>query len=202
MPRKLYARPAFQSRDQEAVFEIVRRHPFGVLVTVDEQGSPRATHVPMTLHAGGSILRGHVARGNPHQALLDRPTLAVFNGPHAYIDPTAYAEPDVPTWDYVAAHLRGPMRRITVEHDRDALSGIIRDLLEATNPGGPHTFDELDGDYIEALLRGIVGFEMTVQSAEGIEKLSQNRPAGDRQAVGEQLCEAGRAVLDAMHRRQ
>jgi transcriptional regulator len=49
-------------------------------------------------------------------------------------------------------------------------------------------------DYIEAMLRAIVGFEIEISDVVGKFKGSQNRPAVDRAAVREALLEAGRSA--------
>ncbi len=47
----------------------------------------------------------------------------------------------------------------------------------------PWPFDSLADDYVAAMLRGIVAFEIPIDRLEGKAKLSQNRGAADRARV-------------------
>src|SRR5689334_11890616 len=111
----MYIPPHFAASDPQLGLDIIDRHSFATLVTVHD-GLPFATHLPLLLEQRGPrrTLVGHVARANPkwqHLELGQR-VLAVFAGPHAYVSPTWYEpRPDnVPTWNYVAVHVRGRPR--------------------------------------------------------------------------------------------
>ncbi|HWC63867.1 MAG TPA: FMN-binding negative transcriptional regulator, partial [Rhizomicrobium sp.] len=55
----------------------------------------------------------------------------------------------------------------------------------------PWTVEEAPADYIQAMLRGIVGFELAIEKLEGKWKLNQNRTAADLQGVKEALAREG-----------
>jgi transcriptional regulator len=55
---------------------------------------------------------------------------------------------------------------------------------------------DLPDSYVEEMLKGIIGFDITVTRLEGKYKLSQNRPAGDRPRVIAAL--EGRGDNDAL----
>jgi transcriptional regulator len=62
------------------------------------------------------VLTSHLARANPHwRALVSgAPSLALFQGPHAYVSPSWYASKAehgkvVPTWNYIAVHAHGTL---------------------------------------------------------------------------------------------
>jgi transcriptional regulator len=50
-------------------------------------------------------------------------------------------------------------------------------------------------DYIDAMVRAVVGIEITIERLEGKSKLSQNREARDVQGAVEGLRERGRLVM-------
>jgi transcriptional regulator len=181
----MYVPPHFAETDTARLHDFIERNSFGLLVSgVD--GAPFATHLPLLLDRGAGphgTLIGHVARANPQwRELPDRPALAVFSGPHAYVSPTWYeAENVVPTWNYVAVHATGPVQLV---EDPGELFDIVRrtvERYEAAQPrpwllGAPSTFTD-------RLLAQIVGFRLPIERLEGKWKLSQNHPAERRAKV-------------------
>ena len=114
----MYVPKHFDPADPAWCHALMARESFALLVSTGTDGLPFATHLPLLLDADrgpqGTIV-GHLARANPHARLLaeGRPTLAVFQGPHAYISPGWYAtHPSVPTWNYVAVHATGRPRLV------------------------------------------------------------------------------------------
>lgn len=201
----MYVPKAFREDRQQVLHALIRQHSFGTLVTTG--GGLTATHLPFLLDAGrgdhGTLL-GHLARANPQWESFgdEREALAVFQGPHAYISPSWYDIPlSVPTWNYVAVHAYGIPRIIADE-------AALRAILEATVRTYEAAFEKpwdmahLPDDYVEHMMRGVVGFEIPIDRLEGKRKLSQNRPAEDRQGVVEGLREQDgaleRAVADLM----
>jgi transcriptional regulator len=49
---------------------------------------------------------------------------------------------------------------------------------------------DLPDDYLDRMMRAIVGFEIPITRLEGKLKLSQNRPEGDRRHVVAELSES------------
>jgi transcriptional regulator len=158
------------------------RHAFALLVTARE-GACEATHLPLWLERERGplgTLFGHVARANPHWRSFDgrTPALAVFSGPHAYVSPRWYAEPGVPTWDYVAVHAEGVPR---VVDDPEAVRALLVRLTDAyEGPGGHAALPEA---LVARLVKGIVAFELPIERLVGKRKLSQNKSAADRAGV-------------------
>jgi transcriptional regulator len=181
----MYVPPHFAVTDPAALHDFIEAHGFGLLVS-QFGGGPFATHLPFLLdRAAGShgTLIGHVARANPHwRELADRPALAVFSGPHAYVSPTWYeAENTVPTWNYVAVHATG---RAEVVEGRDELWDIVRRTTDHYEAGMPRPWrTEPDSTFVDRLLAQIVGFRLTIEKLEGKWKLNQNHPAERRAKV-------------------
>jgi transcriptional regulator len=169
----------------------IRKIGFGTLVTNAASGM-LASHVPLMLDTSKGeqgILYGHIARGN----LQWRDTtpgsegLAIFLGPDAYVTPRWYQTKKddgkvVPTWNYVAIHVRGP---VTFFEDPERLREIVTELtaLHESAAEDPWKVTDAPVDYIQAQLKSIVGFEMPITRVEGKWKMSQNRPEPDREGV-------------------
>jgi transcriptional regulator len=185
----MYLPAHFIENDPARLETLIRGNSFGVLVSVHE-GLPVASHLPLLYdrHVGkNGRLIGHMARGNPQwKSLADGQTvLAIFQGPHAYISPSWYESPGVPTWNYAVAHLYGKAALI---EERDALEGIVRRLTAFHEPGaGEAGAPGVSPEMWSRLLGMIVGFEIEVAEIQGKFKLSQNRSREDQRRVAEAL---------------
>lgn len=187
--RTLYAPDAYAAADPAA---IVRRYPFALFITSGPEGM-LATSVPMFFETDASqhTLVGHMARRNKHAAALTagQSALAVFAGPHAYISSSWYREkPTVPTWNYLTAHVRGTIEPID---DAQLQLDILRRSADVMEGGSeaPWTLEQAPAGRVEFLLPMIRSFRMTVEKIEGVTKLSQTHPPGDRLRVIERLLE-------------
>lgn len=174
----MYQPPQFKSSDAAIAAEVMRRHPFASLISVDDDGLPFVTHLPLHLQQrdGGFSLLGHCARPNPHWRFLQqRPTAVVtFLGPHAYLSPAVY--PDrarVPTWNYLAVHCT--VRAALVE-DAAAKDRLLKQLIADHEPSYAQQWRSLGEDFAGKMLAGIVGFELQVIDLQCKLKLNQHRP--------------------------
>ena len=173
--------------------DLVRQHPLGTLITLDAAGDPVADEVPFLRvpRAGQSdLLLGHVARANPlwQTHPLHRPVRVVFKGVDAYISPNWYPSKAehgraVPTWNYTVVQASGPLTLL--EPGSAALRDLLRQLTaehEAHQPR-PWTLEEAPADYIDGVLRAVVGLRIEVQQWQGKWKTSQNQPQANRAGV-------------------
>jgi transcriptional regulator len=198
----VYVPEHFRESRSEVLQAFVERHPLATLVATTAQGLT-ANHIPLRaqlLAGGGGELRGHIARANPlwRELAPGAPVLAVFTGADSYISPGYYPSKRqhgkvVPTWNYAAVHVHGTIR--FVEHAAWLLDFVssLTDVHEAQRPQRWRVSDA-PADYIEGMLRAIVGLEITVTSVVGKFKSSQNRPPADRAAVNAALRAAGRSA--------
>jgi transcriptional regulator len=191
----------FHIQDRNSMAALVRELGFGVLFVTTEQG-PRSVHVPVLLNGGQ--LRFHVSRGN-----MVYPTLAagggalfVANGPHAYISPEWYGLEDrVPTWNYVAVELEGPIRAL----DQEELVRLVDDLSSVNEarlaPKVPWTRDKMSPGRFEGLVKAIAGFEMEIADWRGTAKIDQDKPDAVRARIAEALAEVGeREMAETMRK--
>jgi transcriptional regulator len=188
----MYAPPVFREDRVDVMQDLMRAHPFATLITI-EDGQLNANHIPFALHIeGGSefgILRGHVARPNPVWSEFDAAidALVVFQGAHHYVTPSWYPSKAehgkvVPTWNYAIVHAQGPLRAV---EDPDWLLAHLHTMTDGQETGrdAPWNVDDAPPDYIEKMVRGIVGLEIPITRLDGKWKMSQNRNAADRAGV-------------------
>jgi transcriptional regulator len=200
----MYVPKHFKEDDVAVLHRAIREIAFGTLVSMGGEGL-EASHVPMLIDpdpAPFGTLHGHVARANPHWRAPANGgrSLAIFLGPHAYVSPSWYPTKRatgkvVPTWNYVAVHAFGVPRFVD---DRDALRDIVTRLTVAHEGLRPTPWAVTDAppDYIEAMLKAIVGFAMPIERLEGKWKLSQNRPEDDVRGVRSGLAAEGGAATE------
>jgi transcriptional regulator len=191
----MYLPSHFREERLELLHEFIERHPLGAVVVV-ANGELTADHLPMLLARGEGekgTLHGHVARANPLWKSIapGSDVLVIFGGANAYVSPSWYAEKAltgkvVPTWNYAVAHVRG---RIEFYDDGPRLHALVSSLTnhhEGAQPT-PWSVDDAPQPYVQAQLRAIIGFEITIHDVVGKFKASQNRSEADRAGVGAAL---------------
>ncbi len=190
----------FHIQDREAMAALVRDLGFGVLFVASADG-PRAVHVPVLID--GDRLRFHVSRGNAVHGALAAGVDALFvaTGAHAYISPEWYGLEDrVPTWNYVAVELEGPVRPL----DREALIGLMDDLSADQEarlaPKPAWTRAKMSEGRFEGLLKSITGFEMQIAAWRGTAKVDQDKPREVRDRIADALADRGERDMAATMR--
>ena len=182
----MYSPMAFQIEEREAMHALMRENSFATLITIDAEGASFATHLPLLLdsEAGeAGTLRAHMARANPQWRHFQegREVLVVFQGAHAYISPSWYGvQPSVPTWNYAAVHAYGVPRLL----DASGLKTLLYATVALYEGKGEAEWQfEMGQEYVEQMMRGIVGFEIPITRLQGKLKMSQNRSETDRRHV-------------------
>lgn len=202
----MYLPDAFKADDLCELDRLAGYNAFGTLVS-QIGGAPFVSHLPVLYRRAGDrvSLTGHWARANPQWREIEgQRVLFILHGPHAYISPRWYLEPEknVPTWNYAVAHVYGQVRVI---HDVAELERIVTGLAGQYEAGAekPWRFEDT-GEAGRARLKAIVGFEL---SADGIQvkmKLNQNHLSGNVRGAIAGLREEGSAgdlvVADWMER--
>jgi transcriptional regulator len=195
----MHPNPAFRRDDRALLETLIDEIGFGMVFATTPDG-PRVAHVPL-VSTGDGALQFHIARGNGLAKHLDGATvLAVINGPDGYVSPRWYEDQgQVPTWNYVSLELEGRVRRM----DSDGLLGHLEALSareEARLAGESWTMDKSPPDYIRRLMAGIIGFELEILGWRETLKLSQNKPADERERVAAGLEASGSAAIAALMR--
>jgi transcriptional regulator len=187
----MYVPPVFDEPRLEVLHDLMRARPLATLVTLASSGL-NANHVPLLVFeepAPFGLLRGHVARANPvwSDFSKDVEALAVFHGPNAYISPTWYPTKKetgnvVPTWNYVAVHAYGFLRVVDdpvwVRAQIEALTARNESAFTA-----PWAVADAPPEFIDKMIRSIVGIEIVITRLSGKWKVSQNQPPQNQLGV-------------------
>ena len=195
----MYLPAHFAETRPEELQRIIREHPLGMLVTHGSHGLD-ADHIPFEYDPGDDglgVLSAHVARANPvwQRCPSGTPVMVVFRGAQAYVSPNWYpskheAHRQVPTWNYEVVHAHGTL---TVHDDERFVRRIVARLTrrhEAAEPK-PWKMGDSAPEFIDGMLRNIVGIEIAVASLVGKRKLSQNKEARDRLGAADTLAARG-----------
>lgn len=198
----MYIPSHFAEPDPVALHAVIRAHPLGALVVAGSEGLD-SVHAPFLVDpepAPFGTLRCHVARANPIWRACGegRDALVLFRGPSAYVTPSWYPTKRetgkvVPTYNYVAVQAKGRARAV---EDAAWLRTLVTRLTETFEHGraAPWHVTDAPADYVDTMLKAIVGLEVPVASLVGTFKVSQNRGAADRAGVRDGL--AARAQGD------
>jgi transcriptional regulator len=192
----MHTNPAFRQDPSAKNLAFARTRGFGVL-TVNGPDGPYASHIPFLLNAEASFADLHLARSNPiARAGLPMPALLAISGPDAYISPDWYGPHDqipdqVPTWNYVAVHLRGTLEALP----DDALRPHV-DALSAEHEGRiagkrPWTSAKMTEGAMPRMMRMILPFRFRIASVEGTWKLNQNKTPEVRARAASALSQGG-----------
>jgi len=191
----MYTPRSFAIDDLQQIQQQMRDTRLAVLVTHGAQGL-QASHLPLLLRpdeGANGTLYGHFARANPQWKDLQdgAEALVIFAGPDAYVSPGFYPSKAehgkaVPTWNYIAVHAYGTAEVFT---DTGRLHDLVSALTDRHETGRPQPWKVTDApaDYIDGMLKAVVGFALPIQRLEGKRKLGQNRSSADIAGVREGL---------------
>lgn len=191
----MYVPAHFDESRPDVLHALIAQQAFGSLITHGGSGLD-ANHIPFELVAGDGglgVLHAHVARANPvwQEVANGDDVLVIFHAGDAYISPNWYpskhvAHRQVPTWNYVVVHAHG---RITVRDDERFVRGVVARLTrthEASQPA-PWKMTDAPADYIDTMLKSIVGLQIDITRLIGKRKLSQNKDTRDIAGAGKAL---------------
>ena len=213
----MYIPPSFRENDPAVMQDFISEHPFGALITSSASTGLFATHMPWLMdwsRGPHGVLQGHIARANPQHGFSESGSskggpssggpssggtdaLVLFTGPDAYVTPSWYPTKAlhgkvVPTWNYVAVHVYGRLRFID---DGDFLMRHL-DMLTARHEGErshPWAMQDAPREFLDQMVKAIVGVEVEITRLEGKWKLSQNRSAADIDGVVDGLSSSAAA---------
>jgi len=195
----MYLPKHFEETRVQVLHDLIRTYPLGALVVLTARGLD-ANHIPFEVDPDPTpfgTLRGHIARANPlwRDFSRDVEALAIFQGPGIYISPSWYPTKKetakvVPTWNYAVVHAHGALQFID---DRAWLRAFVERLTNRHEAERRERWKVTDAppDYIEKQLGAIIGLEIPIARLIGKWKVSQNRPAQDRDGVVEGLLQEG-----------
>ena len=200
----MYLPKHFAVEDQALLAQLISEYPLATLIG-NLEGHLEVNHLPLMLSADKTKLYGHIARVNPLIKIANSSNTnvtAVFNGPNAYVTPAWYPSKKetgkvVPTWNYAVVHIEGTIKLI---EDPQWLRGHVAQMTNIHEPTyqSDWKLDDAPEEYVQMMLRAIVGIEIEIQSMVGKFKLSQNRPAEDYDAVVGELKQSPQEMLHEM----
>lgn len=189
----------FQATDPDALRLVIETFPLATVIS-QTPASPAVTQVPLILYpsrsAQGSLI-GHMDRNNPHTAVMDdgAHVTVLFHGPNSYMTPKIYPMPHYPGWNYVTVRVEG---RSTVLRSLDEVKESLARMTAFLEWDSEPYVLERDSEAVDTLARGIVAFEIEIQSMQGIFKLAQDKGPAAVEIAKKHLAERSQRDLTAV----
>ena len=180
----MYKLPHFTEEDDGKVISFIKENSFAVVSGIGEE-YPVASHLPLEIieESDTLVFTGHLMRKTAHHLAFEKNknVLVIFSSPHAFVSAGWYAEPEqASTVNYMAVHAKGKIFFTDEAGTRAAIKQITDKYIGTDSPA---SFDKLAKDYVDAMLKAIVGFRIEVETIENVFKLSQNRNAAERKNI-------------------
>lgn len=183
----MYIPPYYKENDEQKLIEFMQAYNFATLISTNNSNIC-ATHLPFVIEKRGEklILVCHMAKANPQwEAFTQNEVLVIFQGPHAYISPTHYEkQQNVPTWNYIAVHAKGKTKIIS---EPSEVIALMEKTINHFEKGFYEQWKSLSPEYVNGMLKAIVGFEIEVTKLEGKFKLSQNKTKNEQKNIVDSL---------------
>lgn len=189
----MHPNPAFRKETRAQNIAFAKQRSFGTLAINADDG-PLLSHVPFILNDAGTEAELHLVRSNPIVGLLKSAQKAVISvlGGDAYVSPDWYGVDDqVPTWNYVAVHLRGEISLLKHAELHGVLDRLSAEMEARLAPKKAWTSQKMDQQVYARMQRQIVPVRFQVAEINGTWKLSQNKPVEVRKAAKAGLSESG-----------
>jgi len=188
----MYKFPYYTEQDNEKVVVFMKENAFALLTGFGEL-YPVATQIPLTIQQKESkiFLEGHMMRKTDHHLAFEKNNnvLVLFTGPHCFVSASWYTTPSIgSTWNYITVHAKGKISFMDEEGTRNVVKAVS-DKYQGTGSAG--SFDNLPKEYIDHMVKAIVGFSIEVESIDNVFKLSQNRDETSQKNIIEQLKQRG-----------
>ena len=188
----MYKLPYFTEQDKNTVISFMKANPFAVVTGAGSE-FPVASHLPLHFENREEkiFLTGHLMRNTDHHKAFEKNNhvLVIFNGPHCFVSAEWYKNPaSGSTWNYMTVHAKGKISFLDEAGTRKAVNDITDKYVGKDKVA---SFDRLTDDYINSMVKAIVGFEIEVLSFDNVFKLSQNRDIEERRHIIQKLRERG-----------
>ena len=188
----MHPSPVFRREPRESALEFARERGFGTFTVAGPEGV-LAAHAPFVLDEGRVL--AHLVRVNPlarHLGSGPARALLIVSGPDGYVSPDWYGEPQlVPTWNYVAVHLRGELRLLDDAALRPVLERLSETFEARLAPKPPWKTDKVDDGLLARMMRQIIPIELSVDTVDSTFKLNQNRSDSARAHAAAALAAGG-----------
>ena len=183
----MHQNPAFRKTPEDETLAFIRARSFGTLA-VNAEGGPLLSHVPFLLSEDGAKADLHLMRSNPILRLSEPDAVIAVTGPDAYISPDWYGVADqVPTWNYVAAHLRGRLTRLPDRDMHDMLDRQSAGFEVRLLPKTPWTTAKMTPEVLQRMMRMIVPCRLLIEDIQATWKLGQNKTPDARRSAADRI---------------
>ncbi|CCH43223.1 Protease synthase and sporulation protein [Wickerhamomyces ciferrii] len=199
----MYIPNQFKVDDEDKQLQLIKEFPLAALIFVEKSffGTPNysISHIPFFLtknYNGQNVLKAHLARGNELVPLLQNANhncLVSFRSTDSYISPSWYPTKEkthkfVPTWDFGAVNAYGIPQIIEDKEWLLQLLNEITDQEEGKRPEGSEfkpkwKVDQAPENYLDTMIKNIVGLEIVIDELEGKFKFNQNKAPIDTKGV-------------------
>ena len=191
----MHPNPSFRQQGEARNLAFARDRSFGTLSVNGPEG-PLFAHVPFVLAEDGKSAQLHLVRSGPIARIGAAPAVIVVNGPDGYVSPDWYGVPDqVPTWNYVAVHLRGQLAPLPAGSLRDLLDRQSAAFEDRLAPKPPWTTAKMTPEVLDKMLRQILPFRLDIEEVTGTWKLNQNKPEAVREGAARQIGPGGESGI-------
>ena len=171
----MYKFSYYTEEDQGRVIAFMKKISLAMISGFGEL-YPVATHIPLEVELkedGKLFLSGHMMRKTDHHLAFEKNehVLVIFNGPHTHISASWYTTPAMgSTWNYMVVHAKGRIRF----KDEAGTYNAVRDITNKYEaPESAAAFNKLPQEYIDNMVKGIIGFTIEVDELDNVFKLSQ-----------------------------
>ena len=195
----MYKSSYYTEQDKEKVMVFMKENSFALITGIGEN-HPVATQIPLAIKLKDDkiFLEGHMMKKTDHHLAFEKNNnvLVLFTGPHCFVNANWYTDPGVgSTWNYMTVHAKGKISFFDEEGTRNAVKALS-DKYAGTSSQA--SFDNLPKDYIDHMVKAIVGFSIEIEALDNVFKLSQNRDETSQKNIIEQLRKRGDANSTAI----
>lgn len=190
----MYKFSHYTEQDQQKVIDFMKENTFAFITGMGED-YPVATQIPLAIKIkdGKIFLEGHMMKKTDHHLAFEKnnSVLVLFTGPHCFVNANWYTDPQMgSTWNYMTVHAKGKITFMDEEGTRNAVKAVSDKYAGTTSESA---FDNLPKEYINHMVKAILGFTIEVETFENVFKLSQNRDVASQKNIIEQLKKRGDA---------
>jgi transcriptional regulator len=188
----MYRFDHYTEKDQQNVIDFMKENAFAYITGIGNN-YPVATQIPLAVKVieGKLFLEGHIMRKTDHHLAFEKNNnvLVLFTGPHCYVSASWYTERGIgSTWNYMTVHAKGKISFKDEQGTKDLVK-TVSDKYEGTSSAD--SFDNLPKEYIDHMVKAIVGISIEVEELNNVFKLSQNRNEASQRNIIEELMKRG-----------
>ena len=174
----------FKEKDKQEIIAFMKENAFAMVTGMGEN-YPVATQLPLEIEETDRqiFLKGHLMRKTDHHLAFEKNSnvLVLFTGPHCYVSAAWYNDPHTAsTWNYMTVHARGTITFTDEDGTYNAVKAVTN-KYEGTETKA--AFNNMPQEYVQPLLKAIVGFSIEVEKIENVFKLSQNKTREEQQNI-------------------